>query len=106
MSRYDASYSGLRELLNSDFMKAEMLARAEKVKAAAEAAAPVMEDGPHPGRYKAAFTVSAGTHGGEHHDRAFGRVENHAPEAFYVEYGTRNNPRYRTLGRALDAAGQ
>jgi hypothetical protein len=27
------------------------------------------------------------------------------PTALFVEFGTKNNPRHRTLGNALDAAG-
>jgi hypothetical protein len=28
------------------------------------------------------------------------------PTALFVEFGTKNNPRHRTLGNALDAAGR
>lgn len=93
-----------RQVLASEAMVAEMAKRAEKIKAAAEADAPVLEDGPHPGRYKAAFAVSSGVKESKKgRRRAFGRVTNDAPEARWVEYGTTHNPRHRTLGRALDA---
>jgi hypothetical protein len=84
-------------------MQAEMRRRAELVKARAEASAPVDRTGPHPGRYKQSFRVTSGVREGKTR-RAFGRVTNDAPEAILVEYGSRNNPRHRTLGKALDAA--
>lgn len=102
MSTYRPSYEGIGELLKSPGMEAAMLAKANKVAARAEATAPVDETGPHPGRYKAAFSVSSGVKHAKT-SRAYGRVTNDSPEAFFVEYGTKNNPRHRTLGKALDA---
>lgn len=90
-------------VLCSPEMVADMRRRAENVKAVAEATAPVYEDGPHPGRYRESFEVTAGIREGKTR-RAYGRVENHAPEAIYVEFGNKNTPRHRTLGHALDAA--
>jgi hypothetical protein len=103
MSTFQASYSGIGEMLRSEFMQAAMRARAEKVLVLAIATAPVYEQGPHPGRYKAAFHVESGV---QHHktSRAYARVSNDAPEALYVEFGTRNNPAHHTLTKALDAA--
>jgi hypothetical protein len=103
MAGYEASYTGIGEMLVAPFMVAEMRRRAEKVKAAAEAAAPVDEGGTHPGRYKASFHVDSGVREGKTR-RAYGEVTNDSPEAFYVEYGTKKTPRHRTLGTALDAA--
>jgi hypothetical protein len=103
MSEFKLNSSGIGKLLTSPEMQAEMRRRAERVAIAARASAPVFEAGPHPGRYKSSFTVSSGVREGRSR-RAYGRVENDAPEAFFVEYGTRNNARHRTLGRALDAA--
>lgn len=101
-SKYTHDYAAFREeVLKAGFMRTEMAARAERVKAAAEAAAPVYEHGPHPGRYKASFT--AGTR--VLSDRVEGYVENSAPEALAVEYGTQNNPEHATLRTALNAAG-
>jgi hypothetical protein len=102
MSKFTPSYSGIGEMLRSEFMQAEMHARAEAARALAEAIAPVYEQGPHPGRYKAAFTVESGVRH-EKTARAYGRLENHSPEAFFVEYGTRNNPAHHVLVRASDA---
>lgn len=90
-------------VLCSPEMVAEMHRRAERVKDAAEATAPVYEQGPHPGRYKESFEVTSGVKEGKTR-RAYGRVTNTAPEAIYVEYGNTNTPRHRTLGHALDAA--
>jgi hypothetical protein len=106
MSTFKPDYAGLSELLNSDAMVAAMVEEAAKVMSAAESTAPVATQGDHPGRYKASFSLSGGKHGGIHSDRAFGRVTNDAPEAVFVEFGSKNNPKYRTLGHALDAAGQ
>lgn len=119
MSTFRASYTGIGELLKSPRVEAEMRRRAEKVLAAAEAAAPVSVTSGHPGRYKASFTASSGLRD----DRAYGRVTNSAPEAIDVEYGrgeyttTRTTPDGKTytvtvgrmegqriLGRALFTA--
>lgn len=92
-------------VLAAPWMVAEMRRRAEKVKERAEATAPVGgEDDPHRGLYKASFEVDSGVRN-EPTRRAFGRVTNTAPYAIDVEYGSKHNRRYRTLGRALDAAG-
>jgi hypothetical protein len=105
-STFKASYSGIGEMINSDFMVAEMRQRAERIRAAAEAHAPVGGEGdPHPGAYKESLTVDSGTHGGEHNDRAYGRVTANVPYAYQVEFGDKYTPRHRTLGTALDAAG-
>jgi len=101
MVSYNASFSGIGEMLRAPFMVAAMKERAEVVKAAAEAIAPVYEQGPHPGRYKEAFEATAGMRA----DRAYGRVENHSPEALSVEFGTVNNPAHHTMVKALAAAG-
>lgn len=106
MSRYKASYSGIGQLLRSDFIMADMVARAERVKALAEALAPVDTGSGHPGRYKASFSVSASTSGrrgqfagpllpgqsrsslgGSRSRRARASVTNSAPESIWVEYG-------------------
>lgn len=100
-----------REVLNSDFMLAEMTARGERVKAAGEASAPVDTHGAHPGRYRDSFHLEVGKDGGVHDDRAYAIVSNDAQTddgqslAVFVEYGTENNPAHHTLLRALDAAG-
>jgi hypothetical protein len=103
MGTFRVDYKGIGDMLTSPGMQADMHRRAEAVKAEAEATAPVY---PGPDRRvgtSGRFAVSSGVRTGRSR-RAFGRVTNDAPEAFFVEYGTRNNPRHRTLGRALDAA--
>lgn len=99
-TRFRASYSGIGKMLRSPEMQAEMRRRAEKVKAAAEAAAPIES-----GEYKRRFKVTSGARGGVRRDRAYGRVTNTSEHAFYVEYGTSKNPAHHTLRRALRAAG-
>lgn len=105
MSKYNQSYRGIGDMLSMPEIQAEMLRRAEKVKALAEAAAPVYERGRHPGRYKGAFRVSSGVRRLPSR-RAYARVTNDSPEALFVEFGNVNTPKHRTLGRALiDGAG-
>lgn len=99
-TRFRASYRGIGRMIRSPEMRAEMRRRAEKVKAAAEATAPVDS-----GEYKASFKVTSGARGGFRKDRAYGRVTNTAPHAFYVEYGTSSTRAHHTLRRALRAAG-
>lgn len=91
------------EVLQADFMVAEMLRRAEKVKAFAEAIAPVGDPAtdPHSGRYKESFSVESGVEGEGRHRRAFGRVINSSPDAVLVEYVNGDH----VMSRALDAAG-
>lgn len=104
-SNFKPDYAGIGEMLNADFMVEAMHERAERGKEYAEAVAPVYEQGPHPGRYKAAFEVSSGKRGGASHDRAYGRLENTSPEAVFVEFGTANNEAHHVLTRALDVMG-
>jgi hypothetical protein len=99
MATFNASYRGIGEMLKSPEIEAEMVRRAEKVKAQAEATAPV-----DTGQYKASFSVRSSRRGGVKKDRASATVLNDSPESFYVEYGASHTPRYRTLGKALDAA--
>lgn len=97
------NYEGMGEFLRSPEMQAAMRTLAEGFMARAIATAPVDEKGPHPGRYKRSFHVESGV---QHHTtaRAYGMVVNDSPEAFYVEFGTKHNPRHRTLGKAFGAS--
>lgn len=103
-TRYVHDYAAFDEhCLCAGFMILEMARRAEKVMARAELTAPFdpgSKDGTH---YRDAFTLEAGVRVIKTR-RAFGRVSNHDAAALFVEYGTKNNPRHRTLGNALDAA--
>ena len=104
MSQYRPSYDGIGRLLTAEFMQAEMLRRAEKVKALAEATAP--DAPPYGVGYKYEFRIESGIKtSSEGTRRAFGRVVNDSKHALFVEYGGQNTPAHRTLGRALRAAG-
>lgn len=100
---YKQDYKAFGEhVLRAPWMIAEMAKRAERIKASAEAAAPVDEKGPHPGRYKDSFKIESGIRAGDR-PRAYAEVYNDSPEAVFVEFGTKNNARHRTLGKALEA---
>jgi hypothetical protein len=109
MSRYRHQYKNFGDaVLRSEWMVAEMRRRAEAVKAAAEALAPVGDPATdsHAGRYKASFRAEAGIRkASQGSRRAVGRVINDSPEALAVEYGTRNNEARHVMTSALDAAG-
>ena len=81
--------SGVRELLRSDGMEKEMLRRSEKVEQQAKSTAPVVS-----GDYKG--SIGASTWVGK--NRARGLVTASIWYAPIVE------AKYRTLGRAIDAA--
>lgn len=97
-------------VLASDWMLSEMKRRADKVRERAEATAPVGGEGdPHPGLYKDSFDSGSEirlvpNEDGQLRPRAYGVVTNSAPYAIDLEYGSKHNKRYRTLGHALDAA--
>jgi hypothetical protein len=104
MSTYRPSYEGIGELLTAEFMQAEMLRRAEKGKANAEAIAP--DATPYGVGYKYEFEVTSGVKSSaEGHRRAFGRVTNNSDHAIWVEYGGQNTPAHRVLGKSLTAMG-
>jgi hypothetical protein len=109
-ARFTASYTGIGQMLVAPYMIEEMGARADRVLARCVETAPVYT-GPfldlHRGRYKASFHRSPETikTSGKGTKRALGRVVNDSPEAFWVEYGTRNNDAHHTMRNALDAAG-
>lgn len=81
--------AGMRALLNSSGVRADMMRRAERVASAARSSAPVAT-----GAYRNSIrAVSATT------DRAVGRAVASVPYALVVEARTGN------LARSLDAAG-
>ena len=101
-SYYEHFYAAFgKECLQAGFMRSAMRARATAVMATAQSIAPV-----DTGEYVSSFEVSDGitTYGGPG-ARAYGRVTNTAPHALWVEMGGPRTPKYRTLGRALFAAG-
>lgn len=115
MSEYTGSYSGVGEMLNSDFIMAMVRSRGQAVLDEAEATAPVY-GGPsgdtHRGRYKDSFELEVVDHGGFKGDRAAAYIWNNAPEAAVVEFGfspsakrPKGQKAHRTLRNALSAGG-
>lgn len=103
MSTFNASYAGIGEMLRSAEMQAAMhRIVAEKMLPFAQSIAPFDADDPDGQHYRDAFEVSSGVRHGKT-SRAYGRLTNTDKAAVFVEFGTKNNPRHRTLGRALDA---
>lgn len=103
-ARYKQSYAGIGKLLCAPFMQAEMERRAKLVEARAIVTAP--DATPLGVGYKYEFETSSGVKVSKKGTkRAYGRVTNHSDHARAVEYGFGETPRHRTLGKALDAAG-
>ena len=99
----ELSYQGLGLMLNAPFMVAEMERRMSHARDLAEAIAPVGDpaEDPHSGRYLASFHVEAHPYGGVHNDRAEGELINDAPEALFVEYGSRGAEPFHIMLKAL-----
>lgn len=105
---FNASYTGIGQLIRSAEMQQAMRQMAEKIKTKAESTAPVggPRNDPHAGRYRDSFKVESGRDGGRKKDRAYGRVVNDAPEAFYIEYGSSRIEAHHTLLNAAQAVGE
>jgi bacteriophage HK97-gp10 putative tail-component len=114
-SRISFSFEAIgSEILRADFMVAEMEKRANRIKAEAEARAPVYDGpgrDPHRGRYKESIRVESTDHGGDRHDRAEARAVADSPEAIFVEKGARAyggipaRPGQHIMAQAMMAAG-
>jgi hypothetical protein len=105
-SKFTLNKAGVGQLLRSQGLRLELVRRAERIRAAAEAAAPVGGPGdPHPGLYRASFGVESTTRGGLRDDRAAAAVYNTAPYAAEVEYGNGRTEAHHTLARAAQAGG-
>jgi hypothetical protein len=104
-ARYTHDYAAFdRLVLAAPWMQANMLERAERVYAYAVAHAPYDPEDVDGTHYRDSFEVSSGVRETPTR-RAYGRVSNtDMPTALFVEYGSRNNPRHRTLGASLGAA--
>ncbi|MGP4114660.1 hypothetical protein ACTWP5_27590 [Streptomyces sp. 4N509B] len=87
--RIEIDYAGIGRLAKGDELRADLQRRAERVRAAAQAAAPEMNEG--------AIEVDASTRVGR--DRVRGIVVARHPGVLYAE------AEHRFLGRAIDAAG-
>lgn len=92
---FQGDYAGIGEMLRGSIGLAAALHQAEKVKATAEAIAPV-----YTGEYKSVFDIVPG----DNAERAEVYVVNNSPHAFDVEFGRGKTPRHRTLGKALGVA--
>ena len=111
---YTPDHRGLGELLVSPGMQEAMHALASKVGAAARAKAP--DAAPYGVGYIDGFEVDSGVREGKT-PRAFGRVKNTSPHAVFIEYGSAEKidrlgrkhgatPKFRVLGKALDAVNE
>lgn len=100
MATYTPNHAGIRRMLGTPAMVAAMRHRVERMKAYAEAIAPV-----DTGEYKASFRTASGVRNGI----AYGRLSNVAPHAIYVEFPHRAAGSDRViagqhiLGRSIDA---
>lgn len=105
-ARFKMSRKGVGELLRSPGVEADMLRRAELIKAAAETIAPVGGPGdPHAGAYKDSFKVSSRKRGGRRKDRATATVTNTSAYARWVEYGSERVTAHHVLLRAAESGG-
>lgn len=99
-SSFKASYKGIGQMLNSDFIQDAMVDRAEQVKAYAISISPQGDTG----RYRESFKIYRNRVLASGGIRAIARLYNEAPYAAAVEYGTRRKPRgERILGKAVAA---
>jgi hypothetical protein len=107
-SRYTGRYSGIGSMLSRPWLQAPCLAAAEKLKTIAEARSPVGDPrtDPHSGRYKASFSVVPITKNvpfrGKPRRRSGARLVNSSPEAWMVEYGNGDTPRYLVLWKSVE----
>lgn len=96
-SSFEASYKGIGQMLNSDFIQDAMVDRAEKIKSYALTISPTSS-----GQYRTSFVIYRNRGFVAGGVRAYARLYNEAPYAAAIEYGTRANPRgQRILGKAM-----
>lgn len=102
MSSYNASFSGIGELLRAEFIGAALYTKAQAVRGMAEATAPYEPSSTT--HFRDAFHVKPPevADGG---DRVSVTVYNDDDAAVQIELGTSSTPAHRTLTRALDAVG-
>jgi hypothetical protein len=105
-AKFKMSRKGVGQLLRSRMIEADMLYRAEKIEAVAEATSPVGGPAdPHRGLYKSSWVVTSTSRGGRRRDRATATVTNTAPHAAWVEWGTENYAGRHILLQAAQAGG-
>ncbi len=102
MSRFDADYAGIGELLRSEMIGAALYTRGQAVRGVAEATAPY--DSSNETHFRDSFHV-AEPEVPEGFDRVVVTVYNDDDAAISIETGTSRTPAHRTLAKALDAAG-
>lgn len=97
-STYKASYKGIGQMLNSDFVQDAMVDHAEKIKAYAISISPQSS-----GQYRTSFKIYRNRGLIAKGIRAYARLYNEAPYAAAVEYGNRKNgfKGQRILGKAM-----
>ncbi|WP_425837326.1 HK97 gp10 family phage protein [Streptomyces fractus] len=107
-SKYHGRYSGIGTMLSRPWLQKPCKDAAVRLKAAAEAHAPVgdpVEDN-HSGRYKASFDVVPVVKNvpfrGKPRMRAGARLINTAPYAHILEYGNGVTPRYAVFRKSID----
>ncbi|MFG3046224.1 HK97 gp10 family phage protein [Streptomyces sp. NPDC048241] len=105
-ARFKMKNKGVRALLRSPGVQAEMLRRAEVIKSVAESLSPVYEKGSNAGHYKASWETSSTSLGGRNRDRAVAYVRNTADYARWVEYGTEKVRAHHVLLRAAQIGGR
>lgn len=104
-ARFKMKRKGVGDMLRMPAMRAEMLRRAERIKAIAVATSPVYEWGPTAGQYKSSWETDSTTRGGRRRDHAVAYVRNTAYYARWVEYGTERVPAHHVLLRAAQEGG-
>jgi hypothetical protein len=112
--RWRWNFNEFGDLLRGPEVRALLVEKADKAKAAAEAIAPTggPEDwttdpvpSPHPGLYRESFRTEDGVTTNVQGERVgFARLTNTAPYATAVEYGNRKGNAHHVLSRALDSA--
>ena len=105
-ARFKMKRKGVGQMLRMPGMQAEMLRRAEVIKAVAVALSPVYEQGPTAGQYKASWETDSTDRGGHRRNRAAAYVRNTAYYARWVEYGTEKVPAHHVLLRAAQVGGR
>lgn len=104
-ARFRMNRKGVGQMLRMPAMQAEMLRRAERIKAVAVATSPVYLRGADAGRYKASWETDSTNRGGRRRDRATAVVRNTVYYARWVEYGTERVPAHHVALRAAQAGG-
>lgn len=102
MTDFQWDYNAFGEYLVGPEMLAMVAKKGEEVKTVAEAIAPFDASDPAP-HYKDCFEVEVGIREGVH-PRACATIKNTSDHALEVEFGAKNTPRHRTLGKAVGAA--